>query len=270
MERKVRSDYQARVWIEGVGDAERRLEITPARAGWEFLSFRAYTFRAGQVIDGESAGDEMCMVLLSGAVTMEAAGQRWLCDGRESVFAGRHYAVYLPPGRTYRMTIHRDADCAYGRASAEGHQPPRLITPDEARVESGNGPGATSQITHILDPGDAEKLLCAEILTPAGGWSGAPAHHHDQADPVAAIAREEVCYYRTRPEDGWGLRRLAGDDRTRDEAVVVANGNAVMTRRGSDPVVATPGSELYTLRFLAGETSSVSRDNPDPLSRRSN
>src|SRR3712207_8395836 len=38
VEHKVASDYDARVWIEGVGEAERRLEITPARAGWNYLS----------------------------------------------------------------------------------------------------------------------------------------------------------------------------------------------------------------------------------------
>ena len=70
-EHKVASDDDARVWIEGVGEVERRLEITPARAGREFLSFRAYPFQQGQTIGGESAGDEMCIVLLSGAVTME-------------------------------------------------------------------------------------------------------------------------------------------------------------------------------------------------------
>lgn len=100
VEHKLPSDYEARVWIEGVGDAERRLEITPARAGWDFLSFRTYTFRRGQVIAGESAGDEMCLVLLSGSITMETAAQPWSCDGRASVFDRRPYAVSLPPGRT--------------------------------------------------------------------------------------------------------------------------------------------------------------------------
>src|SRR3712207_9586104 len=89
VEHKVASDYDARVWIQGVGEAERRLEITPARAGWNYLSFRSYTFRQGQVIEGESAGDEMCMGLLSGSVTMEAAGQTWCCNGRPGVFDGR-------------------------------------------------------------------------------------------------------------------------------------------------------------------------------------
>jgi 5-deoxy-glucuronate isomerase len=262
-EHKVASDYDARVWIEGVGEAERRLEITPARAGWEFLSFRTYTFRQGQTIEGESAGDEMCMVLLSGAVTMEAAGQTWRLDGRDGVFAGRPYAVYLPPGHTYKMTVHRDADCAYGRAPAEGKLPPRLITPDETKVEIRGGHNATRQITHVLDPGDAEKLLCVEVYTPSGNWSSYPPHRHDRQSPPDEVDLEEVYYYRINPEDGWALQRLYTDDGELDEVVVARHGDAVMVRRGYHPVVAAPGYDVYYLNFLAGPTPSwAAHDDP--------
>ncbi|MDP9363552.1 MAG: 5-deoxy-glucuronate isomerase [Chloroflexota bacterium] len=262
-EHKVASDDAARVWIEGVGEAERRLEITPARAGWEFLSFRTYTVRQGQTIDGESAGDEVCMILLSGAVTMEAAGHSWQLDGRESVFAGRPFAVYLPPGHTYRMTVLRDADCAYGHAPAEGKLPPRLITPEETTVEIRGGHNATRQITHVLDPGDAEKLLCVEVYTPSGNWSSYPPHRHDQQNPPDEVDLEEVYYYRMQPEDGWALQRLYTDDGELDEVVVARHGDAVMVRRGYHPVVAAPGYDVYYLNFLAGPTPSwAAHDDP--------
>ena len=263
MDHKVASDYDARVWIEGVGEAERRLEITPARAGWEYLSFRTYTFRQGQVIEGESAGDEMCMVLLSGSVTMEAAGQTWVCDGRASVFEGLPYAVYLPPGHTYRMTVHSDADCAYGRAPAEGKLPPRLIAPGDTKVEIRGGHNATRQITHVLDPGDAEKLLCVEVYTPSGNWSSYPPHRHDVQDPPREVDLEEVYYYRMQPEDGWALQRLYTDDGSLDETVVARHGDAVMIRRGYHPVAAAPGYDVYYLNFLAGQTPSwAAHDDP--------
>ena len=263
MEHKIPSDWDARVWIEGVGEAERRLEITPAIAGWQYLSFRTYTFRQGQVIAGESAEDEMCMVLLSGAVTMEAAGQTWVCDGRTGVFAGLPYAIYLPPGHTYKMTVHTDADCAYGRAPAEGKLRPRLITPDDVKVEIRGGHNVTRQISHILDPGDAEKLLCVEVYTPSGNWSSYPPHRHDVQNPPDDVYLEEVYYYRMQPEDGWALQRLYTDDRDLDEVVVAQHGDAVMIRRGYHPVVAAPGYDVYYLNFLAGPTPSwAARDDP--------
>ena len=263
MQHKVRSDFNARIWVEGVGEAERQIEITPESAGWQYLTFRTYTFRAGQVIEGESAGDEIGMVLLSGSVTMEAAGQTWHCDGRRSVFGGLPYALYLPPGHTFKMTVHSDADCAYGRAPAEGKLPLRLITPDDVKVEIRGGHNVTRQISHILDPGDAEHLLCVEVYTPSGNWSSYPPHKHDVQNPPDEVDLEEVYYYRVNPEDGWAMQRLYTDDRSLDEVVLVYHGDAVLVRRGYHPVAAAPGYDVYYLNFLAGETPSwIAKDDP--------
>lgn len=263
MQHTVRSDWNARIWIDGVGEAERRLEITPAIAGWSYLSFRSYTFRAGQVIDGESATDEMCMVLLSGDISFEAAGQSWHCQGRDSVFGGLPYAVYLPPGYQYRMTVHSDADCAYGRAPATGTYPPRLIGPADVRVEMRGGHNVTRQITHILDPGEAEKLLCVEVYTPSGNWSSYPPHKHDAHRPPEEVELEEVYYYRIEPPDGWAMQRLYTDDRSIDDVVLAQHGDAIMIRQGYHPVVAAPGYDVYYLNFLAGaEPSWAAADDP--------
>lgn len=263
MQHTVRSDWNARIWIDGVGEAERRLEITPAIAGWKYLSFRSYTFRQGQSIDGESAGDEMCMVLLSGSITFEAAGQSWQCDGRSSVFGGLPYVVYLPPGQQYHMTVHADSDCAYGRAPAEGKFAPRLIRPEDVRVEIRGGHNVTRQITHILDPGEAEKLLCVEVYTPSGNWSSYPPHKHDAHRPPEEVDLEEVYYYRVNPPDGWALQRLYTDDRGLDDVVLAQHGDAVMVRQGYHPVVAAPGYDVYYLNFLAGDTPSwAAADDP--------
>jgi len=263
MQHIVRSDWNARIRIDGVGEAQRRLELTPESAGWSYLAFGSYTFGQGQTVDGHSGGDELCMVLLSGSVTFEAAGQSWHCDGRRSVFGGLPYAVYLPPGRQYRMTVHADADCAFGRAPAEGSFAPRLIGPADMRVEIRGGHNVTRQITHILDPGEAEKLLCVEVYTPSGNWSSYPPHKHDAHRPPDEVDLEEVYYYRINPPDGWAMQRLYTDDRSIDDVVVAQHGDAVMVRQGYHPVVAAPGYDVYYLNFLAGvEPSWAAADDP--------
>jgi 5-deoxy-glucuronate isomerase len=239
----VRSDWNARVYLEGVGDAERRLEVTPAIAGWDTLSFRSYTFRAGQVIDGESATDEMTMVLLSGAVTIEIGGpggkQTWECHGRASVFDGAPYAIYLPPGHVYTTTVHTDADCVYGRAPAEGRLPPRLIRPEELRTDVD---AAGNQRTVIFFPNVTEHLQCAEtILRPAQWSSGAG----DGAQGV-----EQVSYFRADPETGWGMQRIQGRDGSA-AGVLVRHGDAVIVRHAPSEVVSSPETTLYALTYLA-------------------
>lgn len=259
---KVASNWEARIWIEGAGEAERRLEITPAIAGWEYLSFRTYTFRAGQVIDGESATDEMCMVLLSGAVTMAVArvgfGERWELSRPGGVFDDWPCAVYLPPDHTYTMTVHEDADCAYGRVPAEGTTAPRLISAEDAVKRAGmwqEGHDRYQHLHQVLMPGEAERLTCIETITPEGGWSHWPEARHAPLDRVAASLVNEVNYYRVDEEGGFGLQRLGTHDPVRDEVIIVNHGDAVMVRHGSYPVAASPGSRLYALAFRAGASS---------------
>jgi len=243
--RKVSSNWDARIWFEGTGWAERRLELTPEIAGWEFLSFRTYTFRAGQVIDGESADDEMAMVLLSGAITMEVAGpgwsDTWEMRGRSDVFDGPPFALYLPPGHTYKLTLHADADCAYGRAPATGARPPRLIRPEEqvAAPSSAFGP----QVTQIFGSNVAENLSCSQVAIPAGGWAFSEQGEHG--------ARNEVAYFRMEPESGWAVQRLIGPDGL-DETFAVRHGDAVAVRGGVHPLVAGPSTVVYVLRFAVG------------------
>ena len=263
MQHKIASDFNARILIEGVGEVEQAVEITPAVAGWSYLSFRTQTLRKGVVIEGESAGDEMVIVLLSGSMTMEAGGNTWHCDGRTSVFAGLPYAAYLPPGHRYKMTVHDDADCAYGYAPAEGKLLARLITPEDVKVEIRGGHNVTRQITHILDPGDAEKLLCVEVYTPSGNWSSYPPHKHDLHNPPEEVDLEEVYYYRINPKDGWAMQRLYDDGGDLDEVVLARHGDAVLIRQGYHPVVAAPGYDVYYLNFLAGVAPSwVAKDDP--------
>lgn len=244
---KVSSDWDAHIWIDGIGEAERRLEVTPAIAGWAHLSFRSYTFRAGQVINGESASDEMSMVLLSGAVAIEVEGpggsQTWQCDGRESVFDGPPFAIYLPPGCTYKTIVQRDADCVYGRAPAEGIRPPRLITPGEMRREVDRD---DDRGTRILDTDTTEHLICEERSIESGSWGFMETEVREL---------DEVVYVRTDPPDGWGLQYLDDPARGIDEALVVRNGDAVIVRGGARPLVTSPATRLYALAYRAGELS---------------
>lgn len=246
---RVSSDWDARIWFEGTGWAERRLEVTPAIAGWDFLSFRTYTFRAGQVIDGESAADEMSMVLLSGAITMEVAGpdhsgwsDTWEMRGRSDVFDGPPFALYLPPGHTYKLTVHADADCAYGRAPSTGARPPRLIRPEEAVIEPSRE--GSPQVTRVFGSDVAESLVCSQVVIPAGAWGF--------TKPVDAGAHNEVTYVRMRPESGWAVQRLIGPDGL-DETFALRHGDAVVVRGGERPMAAGPGTDVYVLRYLVGE-----------------
>ena len=138
---KVSSDWDARIWFEGTGWAERRLEVTPAIAGWDFLSFRTYTFRAGQVIDGESAGrrdgDGACSLGRSPWTSPVQTGPiPGRCRGRDDVFAGPPFALYLPPGS--HLQTDRPRRCGLCLRPRPGdRRPPATSDPPRGRDHRG-------------------------------------------------------------------------------------------------------------------------------------
>lgn len=244
-------------------DNPLQTDITPERAGWRRLGFQVRALTAGEAVSAQSEGNELCLVFLEGDASVNVGGETWQIRGRRGVFAGLPYAVYLPPGVSY--TVHADGGLvvALGSAPAEGRLPPRFITPEDVKVEMRGGHNVTRQITHILDPGDAEHLLCVEVYTPSGNWSSYPPHKHDVQNPPEEVDLEEVYYYRMHPADGWAIQRLYTDDRRLDERLLVGDGDAVLVREGYHPVVAAPGYDAYYLNFLAGETPSwVAKDEP--------
>ena len=241
----------------------RNVHITPDRAGWRSLEFGVQSYPAGKVAAGETGGSEMCMVFLSGDATVRAAGNEWRIEGRRDVFAGLPHAVYLPPGEKFELDAGSQVEVGFAAAPAEGKLAPRLIRPDEVKVEIRGGHNVTRQISHILDPGDAEHLLCVEVYTPSGNWSSYPPHKHDVQAPPDEVELEEIYHYRIQPADGWAIQRLYNDDRSLDELVVAQHGDTVLVREGYHPVAAAPGYDCYYLNFLAGETPSwTARDEP--------
>lgn len=239
------------------------VEVTPQSAGWQYLTFETRRAAAGETLSGSTEGVELCLVLLAGDATFEWAGETRRVQGRKDVFAGLPHALYLPPGHAWSLRADTAVEVGLATAPAEGRLPPRFIAPDDVTVEIRGGHNVTRQISHIVDPGQAEKLLCVEVYTPSGNWSSYPPHKHDVQAPPDEVDLEEVYHYRFQPSDGWALQRLYTDDRSLDAVVRPEDGDTVLVRQGYHPVVTAPGYDCYYLNFLAGVTPSwVARDEP--------
>jgi 5-deoxy-glucuronate isomerase len=244
-------------------DASCRVDVTAASAGWRHLGFRVEAHRIGGRVRWETESEEWCLVFLAGGATGRIGNLEVTIPVRASVFAERPSGLYVPPGHRIELDLTTDAEIAVGRAPAEGRLPPRLIAGDDVRVEMRGGHNVTRRIHHILDPGDAEKLLCVEVYTPSGNWSSYPPHRHDVQDPPHEVELDEVYHYRFDPSDGWALQRLYTGDGRIDEVVVARHGDTILVREGYHPVVTAPGYDCYYLNFLAGPTPSwVAPDDP--------
>ena len=53
------------------------VSVTPASAGWRYISFSAYQLAAGETLDLSDNSNELCAVVLSGIVSAETEGHSW-------------------------------------------------------------------------------------------------------------------------------------------------------------------------------------------------
>ena len=227
------------------------MDVTPASAGWDYLSFKVIALKAGQTYVHQTGNTEVALVPLAGQGSYEVAGERFQF-GRKSVFVQIPHVLYVPPGQEIIAQAESDLEFSFGSAPAEGKYPLRCFTPDEIKSEVRGGGGATRQVNHILAyPLPAERLILYEVLVPGGSWSGWPPHCHDGYKNSPYL--EETYYFRTDPDYGFAMHRNYRVDSDFDEVLPVQNGDLVLVTQGFHSTAAAPNCNLYFLNYLAGE-----------------
>ncbi|HEY4003441.1 MAG TPA: 5-deoxy-glucuronate isomerase [Candidatus Xenobia bacterium] len=236
--------------------------VTPAQAGWKYLSFQVHRLAAGQVLQGRSGDEEAVLVLLGGHLKFRLGEVSIDAPGRADVFSGLPYYGYLPRQTDWRLEAVTPCEVAWGSAPTTQDHPARLLGPKDCQVEMRGARNVERQITHLVDPGfGCHRLLCVEVYTPSGNWSSYPPHRHDAHDPPRQVKLEEVYYYRMAP-DGFAFQRLYGG--STDQVVMAKDRDVVLVRDGYHPVVAGPGYDIYYLNLLAGDHPSwAAADDPD-------
>lgn len=224
--------------------------VTPETAGWEYLSFKALRLDVGARLAAHTGADETALVWLGGRATVAGFGT---VGARADVWDGRPHALLLPPGTRYELRAETPCDLAIASAPAQSELPPRLIRPEEVRVEI-RGSGVAERRIHwiVAEQDPAARLILVEVCTPAGHWSTFPPHKHDTDDPPRERALEEIYYYRIRPTQGFAFQAIYTRDRSLDLAVRPRHGDLVLVPHGYHVVSAAPGYDCYYLNAMAG------------------
>jgi len=230
------------------------LRVTPESAGWEYVGFEVLRLADGRIVERDTGGEEVCLVVLSGLCTVSTADDEWRGIGsRDSVFEGPPYTVYLPPGTGYRVEAVTYLELAVCSAPAAEGAAPRLIRPDDTQRSTRGTGNMERTITNILmEEQPAERLLVVEVITPNGHWSSYPPHKHDQENPPRERYLEETYYHRVQPEQGFALQRVYTQDGSLDETLTFRDGDVVLVPEGYHVVSAPPGYDLYYLNVMAG------------------
>ncbi len=231
-------------------------QITPEGAGWRYVGFSLYRWRAGDRTAEVTGDREVILVVVEGKVRLHGAGRDWGVLGeRMDVFEKTPpHCLYLPNGTEWQATAETDCVLAVCSAPGNGGHEARRIGPDGiSLIERGEGTN-TRFINNIAMEGEdyADRLLVTEVFTPAGHWSSYPSHRHDEDDFPRITYLEETYYHRLNPANGFGIQRVYTDDRILDETMAVADGDVVLVPRGHHPCGAPYGFEMYYLNVMAG------------------
>jgi 5-deoxy-glucuronate isomerase len=230
-------------------------QVTPESAGWRYVGFEALRLPAGAAHHATTGARELCVVVVSGTVSVESGANRWNdIGGRASPFDdAAPGAAYLPPQSEVRIVARTDAEIALCWAPAERGVAARLIPPASIR-KSERGQGTNTRYVRDILPQTeaAEALLVVEVITPPGHSSSYPPHKHDTDALPVESSLEEIYYHRLRPAQGFAFQRVYTDDRSLDETMTVEDHDVVMVPRGYHPVVVPHGYTSYYLNVMAG------------------
>ncbi|MGN8199009.1 5-deoxy-glucuronate isomerase [Salinisphaera sp. RV14] len=236
-------------------DVGETLDTANASEPLQYVRFRHRKMAEGESFADNSGEHELCLVLLSGKVTVRCGDRTFEAIGeRMSVFEQvAPYAVYLPNGMDYSVEALTAVELGICGAPGHGNHPPRLIEPGHVK-QSTRGEGANVRHVHDILPETepADSLLVVEVYTPAGNWSSYPPHKHDEDNLPHESFLEESYYHRLNPSQGFGLQRIYTDDRLIDETMAFSDGSCVLVPRGYHPVGAPYGFDLYYLNVMAG------------------
>jgi 5-deoxy-glucuronate isomerase len=243
------------------------VEVTPERAGWDFIHFQSRGLTTGQSWSFAPGKFEIGLVVLSGTLSVISNRGDWKKIGqRASVFEGLPEALYLPIDSS--LTVFAETDCQFALAwaAAEKEHPARLIRQGDVTVEIRGGDNATRQINGIIRPGfGCERLVMVEVYTPSGNWSSYPPHKHDvilhdSAGNLLEADLEEIYYYKIDRPEGYAFQRIYTDETSPlhragspiDAVLLLRNDDVALVPEGYHPVTSAPGYTTYYLNVLAG------------------
>ncbi|MCV3239624.1 5-deoxy-glucuronate isomerase [Mesorhizobium sp. ZC-5] len=245
----------SKLLVKPQGRSGRVSHVTPETAGWTYVGFDLHRLQAGQAVSGETGGNEVCLVFVTGKGKATAAGENLGVLGeRMSPFEGKPWSVYVPDTSNWSVTAETDLELAVCSAPGlGGGLPVRVIAPDSLGQEVRGKGTNTRYVTNILPEGEpADSLLVVEVITPGGHTSSYPPHKHDQDNLPAESYLEETYYHRLNPPQGFAFQRVYTDDRSLDEAMAVEDGDVVLVPKGYHPCAACHGYDLYYLNVMAG------------------
>jgi 5-deoxy-glucuronate isomerase len=251
-----------------------RVDIDPARAGWDYCGLRVLDLPPGGAHTFDTGDSEWIVLPLSGGATVVAENEAYELHGRDSVFTDVTDFLYLPRDTHARIASGAGGRFAFTGARCTRRLPVRYVPADAVPVELRGTGECSRQVNNFAAANvfECDRLIAVEVLTPGGNWSSYPPHKHDEHLPGEESLLEEIYYFeiaRSHGSPGLGYQRVtpSGHGGGTDVLAEVRDGDVVLIPDGwHGPAIAAPGHDMYYLNVMAGpgaEREWLIRDHPD-------
>lgn len=234
-------------------------DVTRESSGLVYIEQRLLNMEAGGGYQEILQNKEVCIVVLSGRVTVSDFEQTFEKIGqRQSVFEQIPTdSVYIGRDKTLEIVAEGVAKVMLCYAPCdEENRATQLLAANDTQLEQRGKYQNKRYVQTILgdDSSVSEKLLVVEVYTEGGNWSSYPPHKHDQDNLPYESFLEETYYHEINGPQGFIFQRVYTDDRSLDETMSVENGDIVLVPKGYHPVGVPDGYTSYYLNIMAGPT----------------
>lgn len=222
--------------------------------GLKKIVFDLLKLKSGESWPENTGGYESAFIILTGTCTFKGDGFEYKSIGsRQDVFSGKPASVYLPANTAYEITAETEVEIAICSSVSQMKSAPVYISPDDVREVNLGILNWKRKAHFIVDHRiNSESLYLGETFLSPGKWAFPP-HRHDKDNLPEEVDMEEIYHYRVNPASGFGIQLSYTDDRSRDEAYLLRNGDTVILPDGYHPASASPVDSLYILWMMAGE-----------------
>ncbi len=234
----------------------------------QYIEFGVFKGKAGDTFAWNTEDCEAVLVFLSGRCRLRLNGEQYPVVGRRrSVFDGNAWSLYAPNGTQVEIEVLDEAEVAVSKTRVATDAAPKLIPPEEVNVRDVGIWNWRRDVKDIVDKRTpAARLLVGETINPPGNWSSWPPHKHDVHNPPHESKQEEVYFFKVQPSNSFGVARLYTAEGDVDEVLPLRENSVLLIRRGYHPIAAAPGTRVYYLWTLAGESRDlIPNDAPDYL-----
>lgn len=232
----------------------------------QYIEFGVFKGKAGDTFAWNTEDCEAVLVFLSGRCRLKVNGEDYgVVGGRRSVFDGNACSLYAPNNTQVEIEVLDEAEVALSQTHVATDASPRLIQPEEVNVRDVGVWNWRRDVKDIVDKRTpASRLVVGETINPPGNWSSWPPHKHDVHNPPSESKQEEVYFFKVQPANSFGVARLYTAEGDVDEVLPIRENSVLLIRRGYHPIAAAPGTRVYYLWTLAGESRDlIPNDAPD-------